>query len=133
MNNELIYLDTNVIMDFLLDRDSSAFQLLCRTISCEFCIMISDLVVKELHYQGQDTEMQNMFSILKNMNKIIVENTLDSDHITANELVKNYPTHYSDALHKAIAKRNNVRYLVTKNIKDFRCFQDINIVRPDEI
>jgi predicted nucleic acid-binding protein len=70
MNNESIYLDTNVIMDFLINRDSSAFNLLCRTISCEFRIIISPLVVKELHYQGHDKEMQNLFSILRNIIKI---------------------------------------------------------------
>lgn len=133
MNNELIYLDTNIIMDFLLGRDRSAFKLILRAISCEFCILISDLVIKELHYQNLDTEMLNLFSMLKKSNKLVIDNTLDSDHINANELVKNYLTHYSDALHKSIAKRNNVRYLVTKNIKDFICFNDINIVRPDAI
>jgi len=120
-------------MDFLLGRDESAFQLFLRVISCEFCIMISDLVVKELHYQNLDTEMQNLFSMLKNADKLIILEILDSDHISALELVKNCKTHYSDALHKAIARRSNVRYLVTKNIKDFACFADISVVRPCDI
>jgi len=133
MNNELIYLDTNVIMDFLLGRDSNAYNILIRTISCEFCIIISDLVVKELHYQGLDTEMRNLFSLLKKSNKLIIDAVFNSDHITATESVRFYSTHYSDALHKAIAKRNNVRYLITKNIKDFACFKDINVMRPDDL
>jgi predicted nucleic acid-binding protein len=133
MNNEPIYLDTNVIMDFLLGRDRSAFQLILRTISCEFHIIISDLVVRELHYQGLDTEMRNLFSLLWNSHKLFIDEIHDSDCITANELIKSYSTHYSDALHKTIAKRNNVRYIVTKNIKDFECFKDINIVKPDEL
>jgi predicted nucleic acid-binding protein len=133
MNNEPIYLDTNIIMDFLLGRDRSAFQLILRVISCEFQIIISELVVKELYYQDLNTETQNLSSLLKNSHKLFIDRVQDSDHITANELVKVYNTHYSDALHKAIAKRNNVRYIVTKNIKDFECFDDINAARPDEI
>ena len=133
MNNEPIYVDTNVIMDFLLGRDRSAFQLILRTISCEFRIIISELIVKELHYQGLSSEMQNLFSLLKNSHKLFIDKVQDSDHITANELVKLYNTHYSDALHKAIAKRNNVRYIITRNIRDFKCFDDVNIMRPDEI
>jgi predicted nucleic acid-binding protein len=133
MNNEPIYLDTNVIMDFLLDRDSSAFNLIMKSISCQFCIIISDRVIKELHYQGLDTEMKNLFTVLTTAHKLYIDNTLDSDRITAIELIKHYKTHYSDALHKVIAKRNNVRYIVTKNIKDFKCFTDINIMRPEEL
>lgn len=129
----MIYVDTNVLMDFLLGRDKSAFQLLMRAISCEFCILVSNIVAKELHFNGFDTEMKNLFSILKNMDKLIYDCALDSDHITALEIIKNHPTHYADALHKTIAKRNNVRYFVTKNIKDFACFNDIIVMRPDAI
>jgi hypothetical protein len=90
-------------------------------------------VIKELHHQGLDAEIQNLFSLLKNSDKLIIDAVLDSDHIIANELTKIHQTHYSDALHKVIAKRNKARYLVTRNIKDFACFTDLIVVRPDDI
>lgn len=133
MNNEPIYLDTNVIMDFILNRDNSAFKLIAQAISCKFYILISDLVIKEINYQDLKNEINSFYKILKACNKICIDKTLDSDKILANEIIKTYNTHYSDALHKVIAKRNNARYLVTKNIKDFICFNDIIIVKPDEI
>ena len=40
---------------------------------------------------------------------------------------------YNDALHKVIACRANVDGILTRNIKDFECFDDIAVWRPDDI
>ena len=62
MNNEPIYLDTNVIMDFILNRDSSASKLVYQAISCQFCIVISDQVIKEINYQNLRNEINGKFN-----------------------------------------------------------------------
>jgi len=126
-----IYLDTNVIMDFLLGRDSSAFDLLNKALECKYFIIISDLVLKELKYQNLENESANFIKLLSGVNKIKIFRVSKEDKINAKLLLKQ--THYADAVHKILAKRLEVDYLVTKNIKDFVHFKDIDVKKPDEL
>ena len=133
MDNEPLYLDTNVFMDFFLGRDQSAFELLHRAMACEFRIIVSDMIVKELRRQGLERETRNLFALLKGLRKLCMENVQGSDHDEADKAEKDGLTHYADAVHKAVAKRSGARFLVTKNVRDFTCFTDIDVRRPDEL
>ncbi|MCF7872290.1 type II toxin-antitoxin system VapC family toxin [Candidatus Woesearchaeota archaeon] len=131
--NKRIYLDTCVIIDFLLGRDSSAYELIMRAVDCMYFAIISDLVLEELKFQKYLREAQIFISLLKNANKIRICKYSQKEVEDAKKLAENYETHRNDALHKLLAKRENVDYLVTKNVKDFVCFTDIIIKKPREL
>jgi predicted nucleic acid-binding protein len=119
-----IYLDTNVIMDLLLGRDSAAYQLVIKICSEQHEVIISSLVVAELERNGLSAEG---FIALLCSNTIVITCSPDEhDRMEARQL----PTHFADALHYVLACRYGADYLVTKNIKDFP-FD--NIRRPDEL
>jgi predicted nucleic acid-binding protein len=128
-----IYLDTNVIMDFLLGRDSSAYDLLQKSISCKYVIIISDVVCAELNYQNLTKEKDMFIRLLESVRKIKVIKTSENDKLEAKNIIKTHRTHYNDALHKVIAVRSSVDYFVTRNVRDFICFKDIIIKLPDEL
>ena len=125
--NKQLYLDTNVIMDFFLNRDSAAYTILIRALQCEFFIITSPLVIRELLYQGLEQETKMLINLLKNQNKVQIC-TIKQEH---KREARKLQTHYADALHKVLAKSSNA-VLVTKNTKDYP-FTDIIVKMPDEI
>lgn len=121
-----LYLDTNVIMDFLLERDSAAHLLLMRALRCEFTLVLSTLAIEELSRHQPPEEVQNVLTLLEP--KLFRCAPTSEDRIAA---AQSTVTHYADALHHIIAVAH-ADMLVTKNIKDFP-FTDIPIRRPDEL
>jgi len=123
-----LYVDTNVIMDFLLDRRSSAYDLIKEALKCKHSFVISDIVVEELSFQNMD--FRSLFKILDSAGKLdILKNT--SEESRQAKLVSQ--THYNDALHYFIAKRAGVDCLVTSNVRDFSWFNDLMVKRPDDL
>lgn len=126
-----IYVDTNVIMDFLLGRDSNAFKLFMKSLECKYFVFISDIVLQELQFQELDAS--TFIKLLNSRKKIQIVNVREEEKAVANMLIKKYDTHYNDALHKIVAKRIGVDFIVTKNVKDFICFEDVVVKKPDEL
>ena len=122
----LIYVDTNIIMDFLLDRDSSSATFFYNTVRCAHRVVISDLTLKELDYQHVDAMME----ILKQAEKLHFHHITRADKKLARKY--NARTHYNDALHAAVAKNRKVDFLLTRNIRDFRHLP-IRVRHPDDI
>ena len=133
MFNEPVYVDTNIIMDFLLERDHAAYLFLDRALRCEFLIIISDVVLHELTYQGLELESSNLIQILRAGGKCIILHVSEEDKKEAKAVVAARKTHYNDALHASVACRSGCKAFVTKNLKDFTCFKDLNVKRADEI
>ena len=106
-----VYVDTNVFMDFLCDRNSAAYRFFVKTISCMHTIVISDIVLEELSFQKVDSN--NLMKVLSP--KIEVVLTIYDDKLRAKRLL----THYNDALHICIAERSKVDAIITRNKKDF--------------
>jgi predicted nucleic acid-binding protein len=123
-----IYVDTNVIMDFLLDRRSSAYDLFRKTFGCAYTIVVSDVVLIELEFQKMDYE--NLFKLLESAHKLEIVKSTTSDINSAKLIIT---THYNDALHYLLAKRAHVECIVTSNIKDFSWFDDLSVKRPDDL
>jgi predicted nucleic acid-binding protein len=121
----LVYLDTNVIMDILLDRfpNPTAVGLL----SADYTYLISDLVEGELKQQKVDA--YPLFRVLECMHKIRFHATNRDDKALAIKYSR--LTHYSDALHAAIAFNNRAAVL-TRNTKDFRMLP-VKLIHPDDI
>ena len=133
MSSKPIYIDTNIIMDFILGRDKNTFLLFKKVIQCKYKITISNVVLEELKFQGLENESKNFIKLFDKISKINIIKVNEEDISKAKEIIKLKKTHYNDALHKVISKRNNDFYFVTKNIKDFICFDDINLRKPDEL
>lgn len=79
INMALIYLDTNVYLDYWEARSDKlrplgefAYSVLRRSLECEFVILISDLVLTELRSSIEDAEIKAVLSSLKENNKLVV-------------------------------------------------------------
>lgn len=110
----LIYVDTNIIIDFLEGRNKKAFDFFKETISCKYQILISELVLKELKYQKIDYIAFN--ELLSKKIKVV---NITKEHITLAKKFLKY-THHNDAIHAAVAKIEKSDKLLTQNIKDFK-------------
>jgi len=120
--SQRVYVDTNIFLDFLLDRDSYAFDFFMRALSCEFTIVISEVVLFELSRHG--ASFDSFSSLLRH--KLVLEKITDADRISARTM----PTHFADGLHAAVALRMNVDMFLSAD----KGFSFLAIHRtPDEI
>ena len=106
-----LYLDTNVIMDFLLDRHQPSTDLILRSIACAHELFVSDWTFTELQQQGLMTETQWFVAFCGRKLSVIV--ATHDDMLFARAL----PTHAQDALHYALARSCDA--LVMHNVRDF--------------
>ena len=116
----LIYCDTNVYIDYFEDCRSGfiplgefSYQVFRRAIGCEFTIVVSDWLLKEVEHVGYKKEMASLLHRAKS--KVVLQSLQDTDLQVARAL----PTHYADAVHAAIAISSGATCIVTNNIKDF--------------
>ena len=117
-----LYVDSNVYLDFLLDRKNKqhkdlsehAYVLFKRASSCEFKIVLSDHVLREVDKHMNLSETTSFFKLLEK--KIIRVEIKKSDIVKA----KSLKTHYEDALHVVLAKKVEADVIVTRNKVDFR-------------
>lgn len=120
-----LYLDTNVIIDIMENRDSSSYDLLLRSLLCQYKIVLSSTVWKELGRTGHEQERHTFVKLLENNRKVIFVHHEPQDLVDA----RTVPTHAMDALHYVLARRH-ADALVTRNLKDFP-FTDLLIDRPE--
>jgi len=106
--SQLIYLDTNVYLDYLYDRTSKyipygdfAHQLFEKSLSCQYLIVISDLVVDELNKYLSRKQVIDLIKYLRP--KLKFTNVTSKDKMTS----KTMNLHYPDSLHVAIANHHN--------------------------
>ncbi len=137
-----IYLDTCIYLDYLMDRKDNlrplgefAFQLLKRTFECEFEIIISDWVIKEINKQIDDNILFfELIDKLENLNKLIKVSKSTAVEKKAKILTEKYKTHLADALHIILAEQAEAEFLVTINVKDFHSkYKRLKIVFPENI
>ncbi len=106
-----LYLDTNVIMDFLLERHQPSTDLIMAAIACAHELCISDLTFFELN--RQDLAGRIVWFLAFCNKKISILPITVEDERFATTLA----THQSDALHYAVARSCDA--LVTRNVRDF--------------
>lgn len=127
----LIYIDTNIYLDYLLKRRGNtdysyhAFNIFKRSISCEFRIVVSDHLLYELRKHVEAEEAKMLFLLIKK--KIVKVKTEDCDLLKA----KSLNTHNEDALHIVLADKVGAEFIVTRNIKDFEFLFDSKL--PEDI
>jgi len=133
----LLYCDTNFYIDYLENRKdrlrplgSFAFELLRRTIECEFKIIISDFVITELERYVKEEKIKDVLHSLKKAKKLVRIFKSKEDMKKARKLSKNK----ADALHAILAKKAKAEYIITRNLKDFAEFSHlVNSILPESI
>ena len=132
MGELLIYMDTNIYMDYFDGRTDRlrplgefAYQVLKRAINCEFKIIISGLVLEELFYNTYEENIKRILSDFAANNKVIKIEASSEDIGRARQIVKDRKTSFNDTLHAVLAKKANADFLVTRNLKDFYELQDL--------
>lgn len=106
----LLYVDTCVWIDFVRSRDSAAYNLFMRAAKCEFSLVISTLVLFELH--KHDALQQPFIDMLQKAEKLSIEPILEEDRRSG------LASHEADSVHAAVALRKGA-ILVTDNVRDF--------------
>jgi len=111
-----IYIDTNVYLDYFLNRQRApyAFRVFRKSLKCYHQIILSNHAIVELTNIIEYSETRFLFETLKH--KIILVDIDDVDR----EEAKLLPTHYADALHIVLAKKGSADAIITNNIKDFQ-------------
>ena len=129
---KLIYIDTNIYLDYFDGRTDYlrplgefAYQMLKRTLQCEFRIVISGLVLKELFYNSYEEKTNKLLPDFYSKNKIIKIPADKKDVKKARDLCRQRRTSFNDTLHAVLACKANADFLVTRNLKDFYDLQDI--------
>ena len=120
-----LYVDTNIFLDFLLERKNKdgkdisapAQKLFYRAMQCEFFLVYSDHTATELNKVCSGEHIRMMFEFLKK--KIVTITKSPEDIFEAQKLSS---TNFSDALHAVLAKKSGADYVVTRNTKDFKEF-----------
>ncbi len=119
--SELIYIDTNVWIDFFLNREDNlrplgdfAHELFVKTSQCKYKIITSDWLIKELTKTNHLDSYRQLEEQLVKLNKIKYIKTEYKELMSAKK-----HQHWHDALHEILAIKANAIYLVTRNVKDF--------------
>lgn len=118
---ELIYIDTNVWIDFFLDRKDKlrplgdfAFELIQKSLSCKYFIVVSDWLIRELKFTDHLDSFKQLEKELVKHEKVVYVKSSFEDFSIAKE-----KKNWHDALHEILALKSGADYLVTRNIKDF--------------
>lgn len=105
-------------------------RLFDRILSCEFTIVLSDWVIRELNIAVGADKFTILYLMLEAKRKIVRIKHTNEDV----EEAKKKNTHYQDALHGMLAVRSGAIFLVTRNISDFiGADLGIKAKRPEEL
>lgn len=130
----LIYVDTNVYLDFLVDgrpKDftEDAFQLFYRALQCEFEIIISRKIKTELRPNIQGKESSFLFNLLEPKLRLVDVSAEDIEEAKALDSIDT-----ADALHAILARKFGAELIITQNMKHFLKFSGvIKPARPSEL
>ncbi len=128
-----VYVDTNVLMDFLLSRRSSSSTFLMNAVACKYSLILSDVVLAELDYNGLSGEAERLCAFFEKQRKLCLLHSTAQDRANASAIVQSESTSFNDALHGVMAERSDAQLLLTSNTKDFKHITQIRVVRPDDI
>jgi len=137
----LIYIDTNIYLDYLENRTDKmrplgefAYEVFRRAFGCEFKIIVSEHLLDELEKFVTEQEIGFVLGKIKSAGKEVPLEVLESDIQKANALAAQRKVPWPDTLHAVLAIRGGAECIVTRNKKDFDPFSDlIEAVFPEEI
>lgn len=132
--SQLIYVDTNVYLDYLFNRKDRlrplgdfAFELMRKTVSCEYTILISDAVIDELENHVTKEKIFSLITMLRK--KLVTIRREEQDIRDAKNISRR---NCWDALHYVLAKRGGAELIVTRNVQYF-AFSELEIKLPENL
>ncbi|MDA3856540.1 MAG: PIN domain-containing protein [Candidatus Woesearchaeota archaeon] len=132
-----LYIDTNVIIDAIEERKNKfgkkignpASDLFFAAATCKHYIVISDWTLNELYGLGKIDSIKMLFELTKL--KIIKSKYTQEEK---QEAKTKSDTDSDDALHIIIAEREDVDFIITRNIVHFKEIgTNIPIKKPEEL
>ncbi|MBI2136359.1 hypothetical protein HYU06_04765 [Candidatus Woesearchaeota archaeon] len=129
IKSKKIYLDTNIYLDYLLNRKnrygkdigSIAFTIFNRALACEFEIVLSSWTSEELIKTIEPDKFMFLIQMLKAKNKLHLVKCEQNDI----EQAKKLSEHYHDPLHAILAKKGNAEFVITRDLSGFECSKSI--------
>ena len=133
-----IYCDTNIYIDYFDERTDNirplkdfAFNFFSKGWNCEFKLIISDWLLKELKNHLTGEQIEEIFGEFRKKDKLISIEEEKGDREKAKSISKE---NWDDALHAILANKSKADYLTTRNIKDYAgCENLVQIVFPEFI
>jgi predicted nucleic acid-binding protein len=133
----LVYIDTNIVIDFLRERKSEvgrdlgavAGKLFDRALDGEFDIVVSEWMEEELYNHVPKNDAEMLFSMLEERIEKVDYTTEDKERAkTLDE------EDWDDALHAVLADKAEADYLATQNITDYTSVMKlIKVRKPSDI
>ena len=132
----LVYVDTNVFLDFLRDRENEfggslgarAERFFRRVRGGEFDIVVSDWVKEELSNHLDNGEERMLFSMLED--SIVEASYSDEDWERAERIDEEEA---DDVLHAVIADNVGADLVTTQNISDYGSVEFIEVKKPRDV
>ena len=128
-----IFIDTNVIIDVLMQRDGyfSSARVLALSKEKEISLFVSVLTMANLAYILRKTLRGNDFyNEMKKLSALL--NVVDTTHGHFMSALDLQAKDFEDALQYYCAISNQCEIIVTRNKKDFN-FSSINVLTPEEL
>jgi predicted nucleic acid-binding protein len=130
------YLDTNIWLDYFENRSSGliplgefAFNFLKKSTESNSELFYSDLVLKELYNTCGKKEIDLKMGFFGKTIKFT--SFCKEDYLFAKRISSSYKIHFADAIHVAIAPRNNL-IIITRD-KHFDCIDFVEVKKPEEV
>ncbi len=131
--NLKIYIDTNVFLDSILNRDDGiSSQVLIYLAKTNALIYLNDLSIINIHYIATTSKKLEKNDIDEKVRFILKKYTLVSvdKHIIENSLDSNFKD-FEDGVQYFCAKRVESKLIITNNIKDFTA-SEIMVLTPTD-
>lgn len=130
---KIIFLDTNIILDFLMKRDDflkDAERILDMGYNQECKLFLSSLSFSNIAYIARQRYRGNeLYDLLDKVREMM--DVADVDKWAVERALKLRAKDFEDALQYYSALKINADYIITRNKKDFS-FSDIKVLTPKE-
>ena len=127
-----IFLDTNVIVDFILERDGAedAANILQLGEDGKIELSVSFLTMANTAYIARKGHTQEqLYNIMADLSAML--KTLPMDEVQLQQALQNPATDFEDMLQYQCAKANLCDIIITRNSKHF-AFAEIPVLTPSE-
>lgn len=128
-----VFVDTNIFIDILLDREPFVKNAALIYKLCENHMLegyVAPITVNNIYYICRKAKhSEEIKKYLLDISTIFTVAVLDSESVKkANRYKIN---DYEDALQYAMASQNTCEYLITRNTKDFKKLDTLKVVTPE--
>ncbi|MEQ8904618.1 PIN domain-containing protein [Ekhidna sp.] len=117
-----VFLDTDVILDFLIDREpfsSHATAIFNLAEENKISLFTSSLCIHNVHYfVRKKLGNKKALEVISELIQMITIQCTCLDHIS--EAINSGFSDFEDAIQNAVSKENGINLILTRNIKDFK-------------